>query len=134
MWAIYGGIVYCVLYALGFVNSGIAFIDDNPIGATLIILLVTTIGFTIPGAPGGVGTYHGVTVLGMSLFGVPGEKAAGFALVLHALNYIPLTVLGLIFFWKLGLSFRGAGELAATAESPPEPQVQSQKSHVDVNE
>lgn len=121
LWAIYGGMDYFILRSLGFMDSGFVLIDRNPVGAVLVTLMITTIGFSIPGAPGAVGTYHGMAVLGLSLFDVPGDRAAGFAIVMHAVNYIPLTVLGLIFFWKMGLTFRGANQLEAEAEAVTAP-------------
>jgi glycosyltransferase 2 family protein len=121
LWAMYAGMAYCVLLSLGFMDSGITAIERNPVGAVLVTLMITTLGFTIPGAPGGVGTYHGLTVLGLSLFDVPGDRAAGFAILLHALNYVPLTVLGLIFFWKLGLSFHETGRMATELKDAAHP-------------
>jgi glycosyltransferase 2 family protein len=118
LWAMYAGMLYCILLALGFLHAGYDLIDNNLLGAVLVMLMITTVGFTLPSAPGAVGTYHGMAVLGLSLFSVPGDRAAGFAILLHALNYIPLTLLGLIFFWRLGLSFRGATKF--TAETVPE--------------
>jgi glycosyltransferase 2 family protein len=117
LWALYAGMAWAVLSSLGFMNSGLTEIENHVLGAVLIILVITTIGFVIPGAPGAVGTYHGMAVLGLSLFNVPGDRAAGFAVVLHALNYIPLTLLGLIFFWKLGLTFRETNRLTAEPET-----------------
>ncbi len=121
LWALYGGMDYYILQSLGFMDSGFVLIDRNPVGAVLVTLMITTIGFSIPGAPGAVGTYHGMAVLGLSLFQVPGDRAAGFAILMHALNYIPLTVLGLIFFWKLGLTFRGANRLETESETVTKP-------------
>jgi uncharacterized membrane protein YbhN (UPF0104 family) len=108
----YAGMAYYILDSLKFFNSGFTLIDTNPLGAVLVTLMFTTIGFAIPGAPGGVGTYHGMAVLGLSLFDVPGDRAAGFAVLLHVLNVIPLTILGLYFFWKLGLTFKESRRLA----------------------
>jgi uncharacterized protein (TIRG00374 family) len=129
LWAMYAAMNYLVLRSLGFMDAGIEAIDRNPLGAVLVTLMITTLGFVIPGAPGAVGTYHGLTVLGLSLFGVPGDRAAGFAILLHALNYVPLTVLGLIFFWKLGLTFRDtrrmAVEMQGDSPAPPETSVVS---------
>jgi uncharacterized protein (TIRG00374 family) len=123
LWGMYAAMNYLVLRSLGFMNVGIEAIDRNPLGAVLVTLMITTLGFVIPGAPGAVGTYHGLTVLGLGLFGVPGDRAAGFAILLHALNYVPLTALGLIFFWKLGLTFHDTDRLAAEMKgaSPASP-------------
>ena len=111
MWAMYAVMVYLVMLSLGLIGTDIPLIDANPIGAALVTMIITTLGFIIPGAPGSVGTYHGVAVMGLSLFNVPGDRAAGFAFLLHGLNYVPLTVLGLAYFWKYGLTFRGAQQL-----------------------
>jgi glycosyltransferase 2 family protein len=117
MWIMYVSMVYWVMRSVGLVEPTLPLIWDNPLGATIVILVITTFGLVMPGAPGAVGTYHGVAVLALSLFGVPGDRAVGFAVLLHALNYIPLTALGLYFFWKHGLSFSGSNRLAAEFES-----------------
>ncbi len=120
LWAMYALMVYFVMLSLGFIGTDLPLIDANPLGAVLVTLIITTLGFVIPGAPGSVGTYHGVAVMGLSLFDVPGDRAAGFAFLLHALNYVPLTVLGLFYFWKYGLTFRGAQRLPAAVGSAGE--------------
>ena len=109
LWIMYAAMVYLVLDSLDMVAT-VPLIDNNKIGAILVILFITTFGFVMPGAPGAVGTYHGVAVLGLSLFGVPGDQAVGFALMLHALNWLPLTLLGWVYFWKYGMSFRKTSE------------------------
>ncbi len=108
LWAMYTYMVYLVMAAVGLTGPDYPMIHNDLVGSVLVMLVVTTIGFVIPGAPGAVGTYHGIAVLGLSLFNVPGDRAAGFAVLLHALNYIPLTLVGLFFFWKYGLSFHGS--------------------------
>ena len=113
LWAMYALMVWIVLIGLGFLSQGFEAIDANPLGAVLAILMINTIGFVIPSAPGAVGTYHGMVTLGLTLMGVPGDRAAGFAILLHALNFIPLTSLGLFFFWRMGLTFREARRLTS---------------------
>jgi len=117
LWAMYALMVYFVMLSLGLIGTDLPLIDANPLGAVLVTLVITTFGFVIPGAPGSVGTYHGVAVMGLSLFDVPGDRAAGFAFLLHALNYVPLTILGMAYFWKYGLSFRGAQQLPESVGS-----------------
>jgi uncharacterized membrane protein YbhN (UPF0104 family) len=112
--------VYFVMLSLQLIGTDLPLIDNNLPGAVLVTLIITTVGFVIPGAPGSVGTYHGVAVMGLSLFAVPGDRAAGFAFLLHALNYIPLTLLGLTYFWKYGLTFRGAQQLSGTSPAAAE--------------
>lgn len=113
LWAMYSMMVYLVMRSVGLISPDFPMIWDHPIAATLVTLVFTTFGFVVPGAPGGVGTYHGVAVLGLSMFEVTGDRAVGFAVLLHALNYFPLTILGLYFFWKNGLSFGESKQMAA---------------------
>lgn len=119
MWVGYTYILYLVLVSFG-LTKDIPLIYQDKLATSLVLLVITTIGIIVPAAPGAVGTYHGMTVLGLSLFGVPGEQAASFAILLHALNYIPLTTLGLIFFWKYGLSFKGSRGLEEEFAGPSE--------------
>lgn len=106
LWVLYWTVTYLMLVAMRLTGPDIPVIANDPLATSLVLLVITTIGFCTPSAPGAVGTYHGVTVLGLSLFGVPGDQAAGFAILLHALNFLPLTGMGLFFFWQQGLSFR----------------------------
>jgi len=116
LWVMYALMIWMVLGGLGFLSQGYEAIDSNPLGAVLAILMINTVGFVIPSAPGAVGTYHGMVTLGLTLMGIPGDRAAGFAILLHALNFVPLTSLGLFFFWKMGLTFRETRRLAAEPE------------------
>jgi uncharacterized protein (TIRG00374 family) len=106
LWCLYWTVTYLMLVAMHLAGPETPIIANDPMAASLVLLVITTVGFCTPSAPGAVGTYHGVTVLGLSLLGVPGDQAAGFAILLHALNFIPLTGMGLFFFWQQGLSFR----------------------------
>ncbi len=110
LWVLYSTVMYLMLLAMNLTGPEIPSIAKDPLAASLVLLVITTIGFVTPSAPGAVGTYHGVTVLGLSLFGVPGDQAAGFAILLHAMNFLPLTGIGLFFFWQQGLSFRKPAE------------------------
>ena len=110
LWMLYTLVMYLMLLAMDLTGLDIPSIAKDPLAASLVLLVITTIGFVTPSAPGAVGTYHGVTVLGLSLFGVPGDRAAGFAILLHAMNFLPLTGIGLFFFWQQGLSFRTPAE------------------------
>ena len=106
LWIVYSVVMYLMLLAMDLMGPDTPNIAKDPLAASLVLLVITTIGFVTPSAPGAVGTYHGVTVLGLSLFGVPGDEAAGFAILLHAMNFLPLTGIGLFYFWQQGLSFR----------------------------
>ena len=116
LWGFYLGCVYCMFYTFDFVSPEYPKVEQSPIMASLVILAVGTIAITVPSTPGAVGTYHGVVVLGLSLFDVPAEQAMGFALVNHLFNYLPLTLIGLFAYWKQNLRL---SDVQAEAELDP---------------
>lgn len=63
-------------------------------------------GSAIPLAPGYVGTQHAVMLQGLEILGMDSDKARALAIIFHALNYVVINILGLIFFFSMKLSFR----------------------------
>jgi uncharacterized protein (TIRG00374 family) len=91
-----------------------------PYPVAFFVIAWAILGLAIP-TPGGVGGYH--TAVAYSLTGfyaVPRETAAAFALVSHALSFVPVTLLGLAFLLGGGLSLktlREAGRKEEDAET-----------------
>lgn len=84
------------------------------VGAFLLQTLLV-IGVAVP-TPGGVGSYHEAYRFGMStFFGAANDKAIAAALVLHAISFVPVILLGLLFMAQDGLSLGRLKELARTA-------------------
>lgn len=67
-------------------------------------LSVINLGVIIPSSPGYIGTYQFLCVIALSAFSVGKEAALGFSIISHALWYLPLTALGMIFLWKENIS------------------------------
>ncbi len=63
-------------------------------------------GAAIPLAPGYVGTLHAIMLQGLSILGMNTDHARALVIVYHIINYIPITVLGLILFFSMNLSFK----------------------------
>lgn len=74
--------------------------------AAVFLLVILSLSFIIPAAPGGVGTYEFFVVAAMVPFGVDNSKAIGLALVLHAIMYFTSGTLGLACLWSESLSLR----------------------------
>jgi uncharacterized protein (TIRG00374 family) len=103
LWLLYAGIIYVTFFAFKLK------IDDNSLViASLVILVMVSIGIMIPSSPGFIGTYHYLCQQGLALFGVAETDALSFAIVLHISNYIPVTLVGFYYFWKQNLHFRDA--------------------------
>lgn len=71
-----------------------------------IVLIMTTLSITIPAAPGYIGTYHAVAVYTLvSLFNADLTASQTFAVVVHAVGYIPFIIVGSYYFFKNSLHF-----------------------------
>jgi uncharacterized protein (TIRG00374 family) len=76
-----------------------------PLSASFFLLGVLCIGVAVPSAPGFVGTIQFVSVIGLACFGVGKSQALSYSILYHLSQYIPITALGLVFFYSEGLSF-----------------------------
>lgn len=77
---------------------------DIPGYGVFFALSIINLGVIIPSSPGYIGTYQFLCVIALSAFSVDKEAALGFSIISHALWYLPLTALGMIFLWKENIS------------------------------
>ncbi|MFH1862117.1 MAG: lysylphosphatidylglycerol synthase transmembrane domain-containing protein [bacterium] len=111
--------VILTLLAFSLISADYPAIFTNPILASVVLLIIITIGVGLPSAPGAVGTFHGIVAFGVSLFSVPAEDSMGLAIALHLLNVVPLTILGLVCFWGQHFKFSEvSSQLPERSESP----------------
>jgi len=88
-----------------------AFHIDLPFTGSFLIMALLVVGVAVP-TPGAVGGFHYFYRLGVTAFyGAPNDRAVGAALVLHAVSFFPVAVLGLILLAREGLSLSGVGAL-----------------------
>ena len=66
--------------------------------ADRLVAGATALGTALPSSPAFVGTYHYFSALGISFLGVDDSVAASFALVAHAVAFVPFTLVGLAVF------------------------------------
>ncbi len=71
-------------------------LEDVTVFAAFALMVILRLGAVVPQAPGNVGTYNGITVLGLRLFGVPLPVAKRFSIILWTAITIPLLVAGFI--------------------------------------
>jgi uncharacterized protein (TIRG00374 family) len=75
-------------------------------GSTFLVIGFLTIGVAVP-TPGAVGGYHVMAALALTmLFGVDPTPAKAVAIVNHAISFVPVSVLGILFFMSTGISLR----------------------------
>lgn len=107
LWLIYFAITYTVTISVG--------ININWI-AMGVVLIFTSLAFAIPAAPGGLGTYHAAAVYVLTTFFYIGRlESQAFAIILHAVGFLPLVIIGAIYFFRSSISIKDF-----TKESLPE--------------
>lgn len=87
-----------------------AFGIQLPAAASLFIMIFLVFAVMVPAAPGYIGTYHYACTVGLKAFGVGNEQALSVALVIHAIGFFPVIVLGLWYLRRANLSLRNIRE------------------------
>lgn len=73
--------------------------------ALMLMNGIVNLATTIPSAPGYIGTFDAPGIALLTAYGVPAEIATGYTLVLHAALWLPITVVGAIFFAREGIKW-----------------------------
>ena len=99
--------------------GALAFGIDMPFSGSFLQQALVVVGIAVP-TPGGIGGFHEAYRFGaMTFFGAPADVAIGSALVLHAVTFIPATILGVAFMAREGVSVRGLRGLTASVKAEP---------------
>lgn len=106
MWIVMAAESWWVTRAFGI---GMSFEGSFLLQAFLVV------GVAVP-TPGAVGGFHEAYRLGVTtFFGASNDQAVGAAIVLHAVSFVPVTLLGIAFMAQDGLSMRRLQGLAGAA-------------------
>lgn len=90
----------------------VAFGIPVPFSGSFLLTALLVIGVAVP-TPGAVGGFHEAFRIGVTVFyGAPNDKAVGAAILLHAISFIPVTIVGLLFMMQEGLDVGRARRLA----------------------
>lgn len=89
-----------------------------PPSAALFMQGLIAIGVALPSSPGFFGVFEKFGEVGLGIYGVPKSLAVSWAIGFHLASYIPVTIIGIVYFARLGLRFR---ELQAPAPAGPAP-------------
>jgi uncharacterized protein (TIRG00374 family) len=68
--------------------------------ALMLMNGIVNLATTLPAAPGYVGTFDAPGIALLTAYGVPGEVAAAYTLVLHAALWFPITLLGAYYYLR----------------------------------
>lgn len=83
---------------------------------TFLVVLFLVVGVALP-TPGGVGGFHAMYREAVTrFFGASADVAAACAVVLHAVSFVPISALGLLFMAQDGLTLGSLRRMAPAAE------------------
>jgi uncharacterized protein (TIRG00374 family) len=98
-WTVAHWLLHALALWLGFRAVGIAV----PYSAALFVQGLLSAAAAIPAAPGFFGLFEAAAKEGLRIYHVPNTLAVSWALGYHLLTFIPITVLGAIYFARLGI-------------------------------
>jgi hypothetical protein len=102
--------------ALGIWWGGLAFHIDLPFTGSLVLMALLVVGVSVP-TPGAVGGYHEAFRIGATaLYGAANDRAISAAIVMHAISFIPITLVGLACMTREGLNLGRVRELARASD------------------
>lgn len=110
-WTVEAG-AYAVI-GLGF-DLGVNF------GHYCLLLAAANLAIIIPTFLGGTGPFEWAAKLVLVGAGVAEGLAAAYAVVSHAVIFVPTTILGLILLWTFGISFRRVSQVRAPEDQEAE--------------
>ncbi len=75
-------------------------VTDYTIIIGFLTLAVVNFGILIPSSPGYLGVFQAATILSLSLAGLSEEEGLAAGILVHAMQFVPVTMIGLVFFFK----------------------------------
>jgi glycosyltransferase 2 family protein len=91
---------------------------DLPWLAGWVVLAFVGLGISIPAAPGYFGVFHFAAAKAVELFGADPAAGVAFAIVMHATQYVAVTLVGWGYLLREGLTLTEAARAPAGADAP----------------
>jgi glycosyltransferase 2 family protein len=89
-------------FLLGFRAFGI---QDVPFSGAVFLQSLISLAVAVPSSPGFFGPFEFAARVGLSLWEVPADQAISFAIGFHIAGFLPVTLIGLYYVWRLNLSW-----------------------------
>lgn len=99
VWTLLHWLLQAFAFWLGFKAVGIGV----PFSAALFVQGLLAIAVAVPSSPGFFGVFEAASTVGLSVYGVDRTLAVSWALGFHLLTFVPITVIGVVYFARLGL-------------------------------
>jgi glycosyltransferase 2 family protein len=83
-------------------------LDVSPL-ASLLVVVASNLALILPSSPAGLGVFEAAVVLALGAYGVSNSVALSYALVLHAVNFLPFVIVGGIVLHRHAAGVRRRG-------------------------
>jgi uncharacterized protein (TIRG00374 family) len=114
-------LVIWAVAAVGMWVGILAFGIEVPLVAAFFLQSVIALAVALPSAPGFFGVFEAAARIGLvQVWGVASSPAVAFAIGFHLAGFLPITVIGLYYLWRLGLSWRDVGGSEEAVETAVE--------------
>ena len=110
-WTLAHWLLNAVGFWLGFKAVGLTL----PFSAALFLQTLIALGVALPSAPGFFGVFEKFATVGLAIYGVGATQATSWAIGFHILSFIPITIIGLWYFIRLGLHLSDINTARETA-------------------
>jgi glycosyltransferase 2 family protein len=111
VWLIEGGMFVVACYHFG--------LGSHSIVAGYLTLAIVNFGLLIPSGPANVGVFQGITILALRLFGVSDDTGLAFSIVVHACQFVPLTLWGIAVFVRESTQWGQSSSVRAPETDAP---------------
>ena len=119
LWALVLSMALWLFLAVAVWMTTEAFRLSMPFSGAFLLLALLVVGVSVP-TPGAVGGFHAAFQIGITTFyGAPNDRAVAAAIVLHAMSFIPVAVVGAVFMAQDGLSLTRVGEIVSPGRDEP---------------
>lgn len=89
--------------------------------AGLLVTVALGVGMILPSSPAAVGVFETATIVALAVYGIGESEALSYAVVLHALNFVPFLVVGFPLLHRHGVQLRrGRRSDEAAAQQCPQ--------------
>ena len=114
IWLSEGGLYYLTALSFGIEET----FDTAALltGAIILTTAASNLGLSVPASGGGVGPFEFFAQATLIFFGVTSAVASAYAVVLHAVLLVPVTILGLVYIWLSRLSLVGMARASQTRD------------------
>jgi uncharacterized protein (TIRG00374 family) len=98
-----------VVMAASFWFLTLGFDLDVPPLAGLLVVIAINLAMILPSSPAAIGVFEAATIVALTAYGISESDALSYALVLHALNFVPYVVVGSLVLHRHAAAVRRRG-------------------------